>query len=75
MLIHETAGITDTECRIQLNINSPIGENLKILGGEYSVFLKKEEDGIYMKSFIETSFATVWRYEKSIFILPFERNG
>ena len=26
MLIHETAGITDTECRIQLNINSPIGE-------------------------------------------------
>ncbi len=56
MLIHETAGITDTECRIQLNINSPIGENLKILGGEYSVFLKKEEDGIYMKSFIEKSF-------------------
>jgi hypothetical protein len=55
MFIHQIAGITDTECILQLNIKSAAAENLKIIGGDHSVFLKKEADGVYMKVFVEQS--------------------
>ena len=55
MLIHETPGIIDTECIIEMNIKSFMAENLKIIGKTYAVFLKKESAGIFMQTFIESS--------------------
>lgn len=55
MLIHETPGIIDTECIIEMNVNSFMAENLKIIGKSYTVFLKKESDGIFMETFLDSS--------------------
>ena len=55
MLIHETPGIIDTECMLELNINSFMAENLKIIGKSYAVFLKEEAEGTFMETFIDSS--------------------
>jgi hypothetical protein len=55
MLIHETSGIIDTECIIEININSFMAENLKIIGKSYAVFLKEEAESTFMETFIDSS--------------------
>ena len=59
MLISETTGINDLECHIKLNIDSFMAQNLKILGVDYTVFLRKEGDDVYMKTFVDKSFENV----------------
>ncbi len=55
MLIHETSGIIDTECILELNIKSLMAENLKIIGKTFTVFIKKEQDGVFMQTFMDSS--------------------
>jgi hypothetical protein len=55
MLIHESPGIIDTECVLELNINSFMAENLKIIGKTFTVFIKKESDGVFMQTFMDPS--------------------
>ncbi|WMT50848.1 MAG: hypothetical protein RE471_07680 [Ferroplasma sp.] len=55
MLIHENLGIIDTECVIELNIKSLMAENLKIIGKTFTVFIKKEPEGIFMQTFMDSS--------------------
>ena len=59
MLISETTGINDLECHIKLYIDSLMAQNLKILGIDYTVFLRKEGDDVYMKTFVDKSFENV----------------
>jgi hypothetical protein len=55
MLIHESPGIIDTECILELNIKSLMAENLKIIGKTFTVFVKKESDGVFMQTFMDPS--------------------
>lgn len=55
MLIHESPGIIDTECVLELNIKSPMADNLKLIGKTFTVFIKKEPDGIFMQTFMDSS--------------------
>ncbi len=55
MLIHENPGIIDTECVLELNLKSLMAENLKIIGETYTVFIKREADGIFMQTFMDSS--------------------
>ena len=59
MLISETTDINDLECHIKLYIDSLMAQNLKILGIDYTVFLRKEGDDVYMKTFVDKSFENV----------------